>query len=74
MQSTKPLRILGVLVFIAFGLLLIFGFDNVLGLLRSRVAIFLAFLPLIALFAWSLYKVIRGRKNPRRYIDISADK
>jgi energy-coupling factor transporter transmembrane protein EcfT len=70
----KPLRILGVVVAIAFVLLLVVGFDNALALLRSRVAIFLALAPLLVLFFWSLYKAFRPRKNPRGYIDIPPGK
>ena len=69
----KLLRILGILVVVAFVLLLVVGFDNVLGLLRSRVAIFLALAPLIAIFIWSVYKAIQlSRKAPRKYIDIDV--
>ena len=67
-----PLRILAILVGAAFLLLLFVGFDNMLGLLRSRVAIFLALSPLIAIFLWSVYRAIRSRKSPRRYIDIES--
>ena len=71
----KLLRILGVLIGIAFVLLLIFGFDNLLGLLRSRVAIFLAFLPLLMLFGWSVFKVIEERRRRSRdYIDVTPPK
>ncbi len=52
----KALRILAILVAVAFGLLLIVGFDNVFALLRSRVALALAIAPLFALFVWFLYK------------------
>jgi hypothetical protein len=69
----KLLRILGLLVGAAFLLLLIVGFDNMLALLRSRVAIFLALVPLIGLFFWSIYKAVQSRK-PRDYIDIPPPK
>jgi hypothetical protein len=68
------LRILGVLIGIAFVLLLVFGFDSLLGLLRSRVAIFLAFLPLLLLFGWSIYKLLPTRRSRRDYIDITPPK
>ena len=70
----KFLRVLGVLIGIAFILLLIFGFDSLLGLLRSRVTIFLALLPLLLLFGWSLFKVLQGRRTRRDYIDITPPK
>lgn len=64
------LRILGVLVVAAFLLLLIVGFDNMLALLRSRVAIFLALIPLVGLFLWSIYKALPRRKDRPDFIDI----
>ncbi len=68
----KVLRILAVLVAIAFVLLLIVGFDNMLALLRSRVALFLALAPLVGLFLWSVYRAFKPRKEPRRpIIDIT---
>jgi hypothetical protein len=70
----KVLRILTVLIGAAFVLLLIVGFDNMLALLRSRVAIFLALVPLIGLFCWSIYKAVQSRKTPREYIDITPPK
>jgi len=54
-----PLRILAILVTVGFALLLIVGFDNVFALLRSRIAIGLAILPLFALFVWCLYRAFR---------------
>jgi hypothetical protein len=52
----KFLRLLAILVGVAFVLLLIVGFDNVLALFRSRVALALAILPIFLLFLWCLYK------------------
>jgi hypothetical protein len=66
----KLLRVLGALVVAAFLLLLVVGFDNMLGLLRSRVAIFLALIPLIGLFFWSIYKALPRRKDRDDFIDI----
>jgi hypothetical protein len=71
----KLLRVLGVLVVVAFAALLIVGFDNALALLRSRVAIFLAIVPFIALFLWSIWKAIPHRKKPGdEVIDITPPK
>jgi purine-cytosine permease-like protein len=70
----RLLRILALLVGAAFVLLLIVGFDNMLALLRSRVAIFLALVPLIALFFWSIYKAVQSRKTPRGYIEMPPPK
>jgi hypothetical protein len=66
----KVLRILGVIVGLGFILLLIVGFDNVLELFRSRVALFLLLGPLVGLFLWSLYRAFTPPKNPRTYIDL----
>jgi len=63
----KLLRILAMMVAAAFGLLLIVGFDNVLALLRSRVAIFLVIFPIFVLFVWCVYKAIQPpRQLPDR--------
>jgi hypothetical protein len=70
----KFLRILALLVAAAFLLLLIVGFDNMLSLLRSRVAIFLALVPLLGLFFWSIYKAFQSRKPPRNYIEMPRRK
>ncbi len=40
---------------------------------RSRVAIFLAFVPLLALFLWSVWKVFQSRKPPKKYIDVDTE-
>ncbi len=55
----RVLRLLAVLVALAFLLLLVVGFDNLLALLRSRVALFLALAPLVGLFLWSVYRLCR---------------
>jgi hypothetical protein len=55
----KLLRILGVIVAVAFVLLLIVGFDNVLALFRSRVALALVIGPVFLLFVWCLYKAFQ---------------
>ncbi len=59
----KLLRILAMVVAAAFGLLLIVGFDNVLALLRSRVAIFLFIAPIFVLFLWCIYKAFQPQKQ-----------
>jgi hypothetical protein len=46
----------------AFLLLLLVGFDNVLALLRSRVALFLAIAPLFVLFVWLVYKAFQPHR------------
>ena len=61
----KLLRILGIVVGVAFVLLLIVGFDNVFALLRSRVALALALAPIFLLFVWCLYKAF----TPERRIE-----
>ncbi len=59
----KLLRILAVMIAAAFALLLIVGFDNVLALLRSRVAIFLVIFPIFVLFVWCIYKAFQSPKQ-----------
>jgi hypothetical protein len=60
------LRILAIVVAVAFALLLIVGFDNVFALLRSRVALGLALAPIFVLFLWCIYKAF---KPPNRLED-----
>ena len=57
----RLLGLLALLVGVAFVLLLLVGFDNLLGLLRYRVTLFLLFLPIIGLFTWSIIQLIRMR-------------
>ncbi len=59
----KLLRILAVVVAVAFVLLLIVGFDNVLALFRSRVALFLLIAPVFLLFIWCVYKAFQPRNR-----------
>jgi len=59
----KLLRILAIAVAIAFGLLLIVGFDNIFALLRSRVALFLVIFPIFLLFIWCVYKAFQPEKR-----------
>jgi hypothetical protein len=66
----KVLRILTVVVGVAFVLLLIVGFDNMLALLRSRVALFLVLGPVVGLFIWSVYMAFRPKKDSGRVVDI----
>ncbi len=68
----KALRILALAVGIAFLLLLLVGFDNVLALLRSRVALALAIAPIFALFVWFLYKAFTPER--RQLTDRAAEK
>ncbi len=67
----KLLRILALLVAGAFVLLLIVGFDNILELFRSRVALFLVIFPVFALFVWCIYKAFQpvNRLTDRNYRD-----
>ena len=67
----KILRILAFVVAAAFILLLIVGFDNVLAVFRSRVALALAIGPIFILFLWCIYKAIRpqNRLEDRPYRD-----
>jgi hypothetical protein len=60
------LRILFIAVAVAFGLLLAVGFDNVLAVFRSRVAILLAIGPIFLLFVWCLYKAFQPPRLPDR--------
>lgn len=55
----KILRILAVLIAVAFALLLIVGFDNVLAVFRSRVALALVIGPVFLLFLWCIYKAFQ---------------
>ena len=59
----KLLRILAMAVAVAFVLLLIVGFDNMLALLRSRVALFLVIFPVFVLFVWCIYKAFQPEKR-----------
>ena len=68
----KVLRVLAVAVAVGFLLLLLVGFDNVLALFRSRVALFLVLAPLVGLFLWSVYMAFKPRKRPPDYIDIDV--
>ncbi len=55
----KILRILAFVVAVAFVLLLIVGFDNVLAVFRSRVTLALVIGPIFLLFVWCLYKAFQ---------------
>jgi hypothetical protein len=59
--SARLLYILGAAVVVAFVLLLVVGFENILGLFRYRVTLFLAIGPLFALFVWCAYKALGSR-------------
>jgi hypothetical protein len=59
----KLLRILALLVGLAFVVLLIVGFDNVFALFRSRVALGLALAPVFGLFVWCLYKAFTAERR-----------
>jgi len=67
----KLLRILAIVVAVAFVLLLIVGFNNALELLRSRVALFLIIFPIFILFVWCIYKAFQPEK---RLVDRTGDK
>jgi hypothetical protein len=71
----KVLPILAVLVGFGFLLLLLVGFDNVLALVRSRVALFLLLAPLVGLFLWSVAMALKPRRRqPRGYVDVTPPK
>lgn len=57
------LRILAIIVAVAFVLLLIVGFDNALALFRSRVALFLVLAPIFLLFIWCIYKALQPQNR-----------
>jgi len=59
--SARLLYVLSAAVVVAFILLLVVGFENILALLRYRVALFLALAPLLGLFVWCSYKAISSR-------------
>ena len=59
----KLLRILAIIVGVAFVLLLIVGFDNMLAFFRSRVALALAIGPIFLLFVWFLYKAFQPQNR-----------
>lgn len=57
----KLFRLLAIAIAVAFGLLLLVGFDNVFALIRSRVALALLIGPIFLLFIWCLYKAFQPR-------------
>jgi hypothetical protein len=66
----RGLRILAIVVVTLFVMLVIFEFTNILGLLRSRVAIVLLLGPLVALFLWATYRTIVPKKTGPSNIDV----
>ena len=60
------MRILAIVVAVGFILLLIVGFDNVLAVFRSRVALALVLGPLILLFLWCVYKAFQPPRLTNR--------
>jgi hypothetical protein len=58
----RILRILALVVAVAFGLLLIVGFDNLLAIFRSRVTLALVIGPIFVLFLWCIYKAFQPRR------------
>jgi len=59
----RVLRILALAVAVAFVLLLIVGFDNLLAVFRSRVALALVIGPIFLLFLWCIYKAFQPRNR-----------
>jgi len=55
----RLIRILALVVAVGFILLLIVGFDNVLAVFRSRVALALVLGPIVLLFLWCVYKAFQ---------------
>ncbi len=62
----RLIRILVVAVAVAFALLLIVGFDNLLAVFRSRVTLALVIGPVFLLFLWFIYKAFQPRRLPDR--------
>jgi hypothetical protein len=60
------LYVLSAIIVVAFILLLVVGFENILGLLRYRVTIFLALGPLFGLFLWCAYKALGSKDKGSR--------
>ncbi len=58
----RVLRILALAVAVAFVLLLIVGFDNLLAVFRSRVTLALVIGPVFLLFIWCIYKAFQPRE------------
>jgi hypothetical protein len=69
----KLLRIFALVVAAAFVLLLIVGFDNVLAMFRSRVALFLVIAPIFLLFVWCIYKAFQPQPRLKDWADRSKD-
>jgi hypothetical protein len=61
-QGPRWLIWLAFAVVVAFGLLLLVGFENILELLRYRAALFLVIGPILGLFLWCLWKGFRPRQ------------
>jgi len=59
----RLLRILALAVAVAFVLLLIVGFDNLLAIFRSRVALALVIGPIFVLFLWFIYKAFQPQNQ-----------
>jgi hypothetical protein len=59
----RVLRILALAVAVAFVLLLIVGFDNLLAVFRSRVALALVIGPVFLLFIWCIYKAFQPQNR-----------
>jgi len=59
----RLLRILALAVAVAFVLLLIVGFDNLLAIFRSRVTLVLVIGPVFLLFLWCIYKAFQPRNR-----------
>jgi hypothetical protein len=59
----RILRFLALAVTVAFVLLLIVGFDNVLAMFRSRVALALVIAPIFLLFVWCVFKAFQPQNR-----------
>ena len=61
----RLLYLLAALIVVAFLLLLVVGFENVLEVFRYRVTLILVVGPLVGLFVWSLYMAFFSKKDPK---------
>ena len=61
----RLLYLLAALIVVAFLLLLVVGFENVLEVFRYLVTLVLVVGPLVGLFIWSLYMAFFSKKDPK---------
>ena len=56
------LIVLGAVLVVGFATLLLVGFENILALLRYRVALFLVLGPVVLVFFWCVWKATRPNR------------